>query len=53
MVHLHSPAVVLAQAPVVSLALHSLVQALAVLEVQGAAQEATLEFTWEAALAAA
>lgn len=53
MAQLHSPAVISAHGQVVALALHSPVQALGVLEVQEAAQEAILEFTQEAALAAA
>lgn len=52
MAQLHSQAVVQAHAQV-ALPLHSLVEALAVLEVQESAQEATLELTLEAALAAA
>lgn len=51
MAQVHSPEVVPAHAQV-ALALHSPGQALAVLEAQEAAQEATLELTWEAALAA-
>lgn len=48
MAQVHSPAPASAHAQVAS-PLHSLVQALAILELQEAAREATLEVAWEAA----